>query len=735
MDINNLCINCFKPTGGEEVCMHCGCIQTNKPKKPFQLKPHTRLGENGRYILGNVINSGGFAIIYKAYDLQLQTVVAIKELFPTQNGVVTRLPGENRVSANSEEKQKIFDRMKEKFLSESRTIAHLETKCESIIKIFGHFEANNTAYMVMEYLDGINLRTYLNSCEGSVDFETTRQIMIPIMEALQAIHDENIIYRNISPDNIFICQGSNNIKLIDFSCAQFDGNDNNDGQTALKTGYAAPELYSVDEGISVQTDIYSVGAVWYAMLSGTTPEESAVRLKNDNLARLSKLGISVPEYAEKAVMKALAMRPENRFESMELFVKAVLNHYKAEFPEVEIRRRRVRKTIGIVAIFILLISGVIGAFAVKINTTIVPFSSGEISVWYVDRGNEALNERWKKVEESYNEYVKNESGFLNADVTVKFTGIPESEYDKKLSAAFESGTAPDVFQVTDNKWDSKAGSLEKLYKELDSENFDPIFLSMKEELKKSNKIAMCYDMPVLFISKIGSQSGPENEKTVSALLNHDDQEREYKKNLVCDPDAILLSAYCYGYKLGDDEKIVKQLFEASRTGKTNPLAMFMMRENSGEQSKSSSKYYIGMLSKYYSVYDAAVVDSRFDVVSLTGKYAKYSVVFPEVWSVNDASSSGNKRAAIFLLYYLINNSDGQDCVTKVNRNTYYAPMLSESVKRLDESGYGVALKNCGNKLLIGSDDMFDLYNKAEMISEISLNRKKSFSDVSKVIAK
>ena len=737
MDIDNLCINCFKSTGGEEVCMHCGCIQTDKPKKPFHLKPHTRLGENGRYVLGNVINSGGFAIIYKAYDLQLQTIVAIKELFPAQNGVVTRIPGKDDIMVNGEDKKELFDTMKEKFLYESRIIAHLETKCESIIKIFGHFEANNTAYMVMEYLDGINLRSYLKTCEGPVDFETTRQIMVPIMQALQVIHEENIIYRNISPDNIFICQGSNKIKLIDFSSAQFGRNEQGSGDSvSLKIGYAAPELYLAESKLSVQTDIYSTGAVWYAMLTGTTPEESAVRLKKDSLVRPSKLGIRVPVYGEKAVMKALALRQENRFETMELFIKAVFDQYKAEYPEVELRRRRVRKTVGIMAIFVLLIAGVVGAFAVKLNTTIVPFFDSEISVWYVDRGDAALNERWQKVEENYNEYVKNESGFLNSNVNVKFIGIPEDEYDTRLSKAFENDSAPDVYQVTNNKWDSKAGSLEKLYENLDSDRFSEVFLNMKSELEKTNKIAVCYDMPVLFVSKIGSQSGPEKEKSVSALLNHEDKEREYSKNLVCDPDAILFSSYCYGYTLGKNEKIVKQLYDASKTGKSSPLATFMSKgEKSGEQSKSSSKYYIGMLSKYYAVYDAAVVDSRFDVTALTGENSENCVVFPEVWSISDNLNLKNERAAIFLLYYLINNSDGQDCVTKVNRNTYYAPMLNDSIERLSSSNYGKALKSNGNKLLRGSDDFWVLYDKAQKISSISTNSKKSFSDVEKVLAK
>ena len=333
MDINDICINCFKSTGGEEVCMNCGYIQTDKPKQICHLYPRTVL--NNRYLIGRVINNGGFGVVYKAYDMRLERVVAIKELLPTQNSMVTRMPPSQDVIPVNDERREIFEKLKKRFMKEARVVAQF-SECNSIVRVFDFFESNNTAYLVMEYLDGMTFRQYIDQNGSKMDFDSALGILMPIMQALKVVHNEGVVHKDVSPDNIFICNDGM-VKLIDFGAAQFDNEDidaDSSSSVILKVGYTPPEQYRTNTIVKPCSDIYSIGAVFYAVLSGTTPVESIDRIEKDTLQRLSKLGVDVPIYADKAIMKAMALKENSRFKSMDEFIDAVTGKKKAEFSEV-----------------------------------------------------------------------------------------------------------------------------------------------------------------------------------------------------------------------------------------------------------------------------------------------------------------------------------------------------------------------------------------------------------------
>lgn len=169
---------------------------------------------NDRYIIGAAINNGGFGVIYKAYDTKLESIVTVKELFPTQNGIVIRMQGNTNVIPLNENMTQLFERYKERFLDEARTLAQF-SECDSIVRVFDFFEQNNTAYLVMEYLDGMNLKKFLALRDEPIPWQETVAMMKPILVALETIHSANVIHKDISPDNIFITNDKK-IKLIDF---------------------------------------------------------------------------------------------------------------------------------------------------------------------------------------------------------------------------------------------------------------------------------------------------------------------------------------------------------------------------------------------------------------------------------------------------------------------------------------------------------------------------------------
>lgn len=304
-------------------CPYCGFVENTPPHKENQLP--TGFVINERYIIGTVRGAGGFGITYRAWDKTLDTKVAIKEYFP--QGIVTRTR-DKTVSVSFEKQSKSFNHGKEKFLKEARSLAKLSNQAGTV-NVHDFFEANGTAYIVMEYLDGCNMREYIEKTKKLVDYKLVRKMISDIGDTLCYIHDNGIIHRDISPDNVFFCRNGS-FKLIDFGAIRekYYGGESVDVSVSstviVKKGFAPIEQYSSEGRIGPWTDIYAFGATVYYLLSGVKPTESTERVLEDNLLPLYKLNSKVPVWFSNAVMRAMAVRAEDRFQNMKDFKDALL---------------------------------------------------------------------------------------------------------------------------------------------------------------------------------------------------------------------------------------------------------------------------------------------------------------------------------------------------------------------------------------------------------------------------
>ena len=273
---------------------------------------------NGRYMTGKVLGIGGFGITYLGYDLTLEIKIAIKEYMPS--GLATRHSDQYRVALIGR-KQENFENGMERFLEEARILAKLQNT-PNIVSVQNYFKENGTAYFVMEYIDGMSLKAYLVSQGGKIPFEQALTILLPVMQALAQVHALNLTHRDISPDNIFITSGGES-KLLDFGAARFSVGDEKSVSVILKHGYAPEEQYSSRGNQGPWTDVYAMGATMYRCITGELPLDSIMRVHNDTLKKPSELGVAIPPYLENAMMKALAVKAEDRFSGMEAFVSAV----------------------------------------------------------------------------------------------------------------------------------------------------------------------------------------------------------------------------------------------------------------------------------------------------------------------------------------------------------------------------------------------------------------------------
>ena len=289
------------------VCPSCGYNASAQTGKfPMALPPGTVL--NGRYILGKVLGQGGFGITYIAQDHKTGSLVAVKEYFP--DTMAARTDGHS-VSAYTGQREENFLYGKECFLNEAKTLAEFIGN-PNIVRVHSYFEENNTAYFVMDYVQGTSFQDYLKQ-HGRLSWPETKRILEPVIGALASVHSKGVIHRDVTPDNIYITNDGT-VKLLDFGAARYSlGDKSRSLDVVLKHGYAPREQYSRHGRQGPYTDVYALGATFYYALTGRLPPDSIDRQDEDEFILPSSLGVKLPAKAEDALCKALAVSAQDRF--------------------------------------------------------------------------------------------------------------------------------------------------------------------------------------------------------------------------------------------------------------------------------------------------------------------------------------------------------------------------------------------------------------------------------------
>ncbi|MCR5012934.1 MAG: protein kinase [Lachnospiraceae bacterium] len=286
-------------------------------KYPMALAPGSVLA--GQYIIDKVLGQGGFGITYAATDHKTGNKVAVKEFFPDtmatrQGTTVIPFTGERGDS---------FSYGKDRFLDEAQTLAQFIGN-ENIVRIHTYFEENGTAYFVMDYVEGTSFDVYIREHGGKLDWEETAKILIPVMDALGAVHSKGIVHRDVTPDNIYITKDGS-VKLLDFGAARYSlGDKSRSLDVVLKHGFAPKEQYTRRGKQGPFTDIYALGATFYFALTGKRPPDSIDRIEDDELVPPSRLGAKITSAAEEAILMAMNINPQDRFQSMKAFKTAML---------------------------------------------------------------------------------------------------------------------------------------------------------------------------------------------------------------------------------------------------------------------------------------------------------------------------------------------------------------------------------------------------------------------------
>ncbi|MFV0297256.1 MAG: serine/threonine-protein kinase, partial [Hyphomicrobiaceae bacterium] len=226
------------------------------------------------YRITAVLGQGGFGLTYKADDLRLGAVAAIKEYFP--GDLAVREPGRSTVVARSEREEDLLAWGRQKFLDEAKTLARF--RHPNIVRVSRLFEANNTAYMVLDFEMGPNLSQWRQDLGRTPTQDEIDRISTKILDAVEAVHEQGILHRDIKPANIIMRDGEEPV-LIDFGAARQALSAQSRTVHAIVTpGYSPKEQYAVDlDRQGSWSDIYALGATLYFLVTGTAPPDALSR--------------------------------------------------------------------------------------------------------------------------------------------------------------------------------------------------------------------------------------------------------------------------------------------------------------------------------------------------------------------------------------------------------------------------------------------------------------------------
>lgn len=322
--LETYCFYCMSatPTGGP--CPTCGLTAGSYVPLAHHLPPGTLLSD-GRYLIGRALGNGGFGITYIGRDLTLGIRVAIKEYFPT--GCATRTATVSHdVAYYSGVSKDSLALGRERFLEEARRLARQE-KIAVVVGARTFFEENNTAYLVMEYVRGTTLAELAEQRGGRIAPDELLPLVRPLFPALTELHADGLIHRDISPDNLMLERG--NIRLIDFGCARESAGGDHTMTSMLKVGYAPIEQYGNGEQ-GTWTDVYALCATLYRCLTGVRPPAAVDRTPKDDLIPPRKLGVTLTDQQEHALLVGLRILPRKRFKTIAQLEAALYEEPKEE---------------------------------------------------------------------------------------------------------------------------------------------------------------------------------------------------------------------------------------------------------------------------------------------------------------------------------------------------------------------------------------------------------------------
>lgn len=310
---DHLCAGCFREKGSSETCPHCGFDERSR-RTPIMLPFRSTIGK--QYLTGKLLGKpGGFGITYLGYDTVLNTRVAIKEFLPRD--LVSRAADGVKVQLHSEEDRSVFEFSIDRFLHEARTLVRIDHP--NVVRVRNYLEENGTAYIIMNYYEGMTLSEYLERNGGILSEKKALEIMMPILDGLKEVHRKGFLHRDIKPGNIYLSHEGRPI-LLDFGAARSAVRDQSRGlSVVLSPGFAPSEQYHRNGEQGTWTDVYGCSATLFYILTGQLPPEATERLTSNKNERIRQSLAHVSMNVRDAILGGLSVHAKDRPQTITAF--------------------------------------------------------------------------------------------------------------------------------------------------------------------------------------------------------------------------------------------------------------------------------------------------------------------------------------------------------------------------------------------------------------------------------
>lgn len=434
---SDLCPRCMNPMNGQTYCPRCKFVPSTYTPARHHLPPLTIL--EGKYLVGCTLGEGGFGITYVGWDLQLHAMVAIKEFFPT--GIVFRDNKQgNGISVFSGSGKEYFFHDRDRFLEEARMLARFDGN-PGVVNVKNYFRENGTAYIVMEYLQGITLTALAEQNNGRLPFDQVMRLLALPMKTLGEMHRQRTFHRDISPDNLMVTDGGL-VKLIDFGSTRTDVQDKT-RFLKVRSGFSALEMYTDAGREGAYSDIYALCATIYRLLTGVTPPPATDRAQSDTLVPPIQAGArGMTPAQEQALLKGLAVQPRDRFQRVEDLSAALLDPGRPSRRRPRVSRRTARVAAALAALAAVVALGLFlfaRSRASRFELTREMFEGAPVLYeCYTKKCGYPYEVRARITGDSIS-FTRNEGGRRSADNDWQRTPISGAQLQRIIDAMLESG--------------------------------------------------------------------------------------------------------------------------------------------------------------------------------------------------------------------------------------------------------------------------------------------------------
>lgn len=325
-NIENKCLYCMTGsydslTGVCPVCRH----DKNYTNADHQLPIGSIIG--GRYLVGRALGQGGFGITYIGWDIPKEQKIAIKEYFPS--GCTARKKDNYTLTPyDDSESKNIYETGKSRFLNEAKRLKEIND-VSNVVRVSAFFSENNTAYIIMDYVEGISFKKYLYDRGGKISLSDALEKLHPVVTALSEIHKKNILHRDISPDNIILSPLG--AVLIDFGAAREYSFETPTSKTInVKTGYAPMEQYDTHGKQGPWTDVFAFASTVYRAVTGILPANAIKRSENSSeLKPPHELNPGINPYEEEVLLKGMEIDIQKRYQDIDSFYRDLIAAHAA----------------------------------------------------------------------------------------------------------------------------------------------------------------------------------------------------------------------------------------------------------------------------------------------------------------------------------------------------------------------------------------------------------------------